>query len=384
MTDAADIVIAGGGPVGLALARALEQAGVGATVVSAGIPGADRPIALSHASCLLLERIGAWQRIEGTPIRTIHVSQRGGFGSTLIDHADHDLPALGHVVSYSRVVPALLGTIAAPTLPGTVTGWEQDGGRLRVSVATDGPSGSGTHTLQPKLLVLAEGTVPGMETTAALVTQRDYGQSALVARVKADGAIPGRAWERFAEDGPVALLPYGDLHALVWSVRPDEAQSLLSLPDPDFLRRLGKAFGRRAGTFRAVADRGVFPLELRVRDPAPAPRVLAVGNAAQTLHPVAGQGLNLGLRDAWELAELAGSQAPERIGDAEFVRAYLTRRKVDREGTVRATDLFVRLFGAADPVARFLRGSGLFALDMLPPARGFLARRMMFGARALP
>lgn len=385
MAEVADIVIAGGGPVGLALACALEQSGIGATVVSASTAASDRPIALSHASRILLERLGAWRGINATPIRTIHVSQRGGFGRTLIDHKDYRLPALGHVVGYSDLLPALGGALANKPVTGTVTGWEQDAEMLRVSVATD-TNASARH-LRARFLVIAEGTVPVTGAPpggAPPVMQRDYGQSALVAPVKTDTAPDGRAWERFTESGPIALLPFRDRFALVWSTHPEMAHALATLPDDEFLARLGTAFGRRAGRFVETGARGVFPLQLQVRTPVPEPRVLTIGNAAQTLHPVAGQGLNLGLRDAWELAELVGTLPRADIGGEAFIARYLQRRRLDRSGSVRATDFFVRMFSSRDPLARCARGSGLFALDMLPPARGFLARRMMFGARALP
>ena len=385
MADVADIVISGGGPVGLALACALEQTGLRTTIVSASTAGSERPIALSHASRMVLERLGAWRGLGATPIRTIHVSQRGGFGRTLIDHRDYNLPALGHVVGYSDLVPALGSALATTPVTGTVTGWERDAELLRIRVAAD--ADASVRELRARLLVIAEGTMPSAGTTQAgpvPTMQRDYGQSALVASVKTDTAPEGRAWERFTEDGPIALLPFRDRHALVWSAPPETVRALAALPDEEFLARLGTAFGRRAGRFIEAGPRGAFPLELRVRDPAPAPRVLAIGNAAQTLHPVAGQGLNLGLRDAWELAELAGSFPPHEIGSTEFVARYLRRRRLDRGASVRATDFFVRMFSSGNPLARCARGSGLFVLDMLPPARGFLARRMMFGARALP
>ena len=387
MPESADIVIAGGGPVGLALARALEQFGVRATLVSTSTTASDRPIALSHASRILLERMGAWRGLNATPIRTIHVSQRGGFGRTLIDHRDYKLPALGHVIAYSDLLPALGRTLDRKTMNGTVTGSEAEAGQITVRVTSDPDSGQAIQHLRTRLLVIAEGTLPAIDATSAGATpvrQRDYHQSALVASVKTDNSSEGRAWERFTEDGPIALLPYRDRYALVWSLQPDDAHTLAALPDHEFLARLGTAFGRRAGAFIEAGERGVFPLQLRVRDPAPVPQVLTIGNAAQTLHPVAGQGLNLGLRDAWELAELAGSWPRDEIGGAGFVEHYLRRRRLDRLGSVRATDLFVRMFSTDDPFARCARGFGLFALDVLPPAREFLARRMMFGARALP
>lgn len=387
MAESTDIVIAGGGPVGFALARALSRAGVPSRIVSAaGSPG-ERPIALSHASRLLLERLGAWRGLTATPIDSIHVSQRGGFGRTLIRHDDYGLPALGYVAAYSDLAPALADSLDPGPLGGTVTGWEHAGDRLHVSVSSE----SGVQVLSTRLLVLAEGTLPADKAprvpsgrTESAPRRRDYGQSALVATVRTEAAHEGRAWERFTADGPLALLPFRDRYALVWSARPDDARSLAGLPETEFLARLADAFGRRLGAFLEAGERSVFPLELSVREAAPEARVLAVGNAAQTLHPVAGQGLNLGLRDAWELCELARSQPPDSLGTAQFAERYLRRRRLDRRGSVGATDFLARIFAREDPLARCVRGIGLLGLDILPPARAFLARRMMFGARSLP
>lgn len=389
MAERTDIVIAGGGPVGLALTRALAQAGIPARVVSnAGVAG-ERPIALSHASRLLLERLDAWHEVRSTPIRSIHVSQRGGFGRTLMRRDDYALPALGYVAAYSELLPALAKGLAPEPLIGTVSGWKHEAERILVSVSSD----SGTQTLAARLLVMAEGALPGRQDrgqdvhasrSVSPTPHRDYGQSAIVATVKTEAAPDGRAWERFTADGPLALLPFRDRYALVWSTRPERAESLVALPDAQFLAQLGDAFGHRLGAFVDAGARTVFALGLRVGDPAPAARVLSVGNAAQMLHPVAGQGLNLGLRDAWELAELARKSAPDSLGTEEFVRHYLRQRRFDRGGSIRATDFFARAFAGDDSVARCARGFGLLALDIAPPARAFLARRMMFGAKALP
>jgi 2-octaprenyl-6-methoxyphenol hydroxylase len=205
-----------------------------------------------------------------------------------------------------------------------------------------------------------------------------------VAEVTAERPRHGVAWERFTPEGPLALLPHSDRYALVWSLRPGGASELLGLSDRDFLSRLRETFGGRLGDFRSVSRRATFPLSLRRGPITPAPRTLAVGNAAQTLHPVAGQGLNLGLRDAWELAQMLLDVSKEEIGSSEFLARYARGRRVDRYAGIGFTDFLVRAFSNSIPPLALIRGAGLAVLDTLPPARRFLARRMIFGARALP
>jgi 2-octaprenyl-6-methoxyphenol hydroxylase len=233
--------------------------------------------------------------------------------------------------------------------------------------------------MRARLLVLADG---GLTRGGARVT--DYGQQALVAEVTTELAPAGTAWERFTEEGPLALLPFRDRHALVWSMRPQAAETLRELPDETFLARLRKAFGGKLGNFLSTGPRSTFPLSLRRGPVRPSPRVLAIGNAAQTLHPVAGQGLNLGLRDAWELARMLLEISKEKVGERDFLERYARSRALDRYAGIGFTDFLVRLFSNSMPPLALARGAGLALLDILPPARHFLARRMIFGARALP
>ena len=367
-----DVAIAGSGPVGCALALALSGTAVSVARISAATEGADRPIALSHGSRLILERLGAWGAIRNSPIEAIHVSQQG-FGRTVMRCEECGLPALGYVTAYSELVAQLAGR--APAIAGTLTNWEpgENGVALRLSL------GEEEVGMRARLLVLADG---GTIRRAERVT--DYDQRAIVAEIKAERPPRGVAWERFTAEGPLALLPYGDRYALVWSVRPAAAENLLGLSDPEFLARLREAFGGRLGDFHSAGPRSAFPLSLRYGAADPAPRILAVGNAAQTLHPVAGQGLNLGLRDAWELAQMLLDVAKEEIGAPRFLARYVRHRRVDRYAGIGFTDFLVRIFSNSLPPLAAARGAGLALLDALPPARRFLARRMIFGTRALP
>jgi len=367
-----DVAIAGGGPVGCMLALALSGSAASVARIAGEVDIADRPIALSHGSRLILERLGAWSSIRNNPIETIHVSQQG-FGRTVMRCADYGLPALGYVTAYSELVAQLEDR--TPTVAETLRDWESahDGVALRLS------RGNEEVSMRARLLVLADG---GQIRRAQ--PMRDYQQHALVAEVTAERPRGGVAWERFTAEGPLALLPYADCYALVWSMRPTNARELLGLSDRDFLARLRETFGGRLGDFRSVSGRATFPLSLRRGPITPAPRALAVGNAAQTLHPVAGQGLNLGLRDAWELAQMLLDVSKEEIGAPRFLARYVRQRRFDRCAGIGFTDFLVRMFSNSLPPLALARGAGLAMLDSLPSARRFLARRMIFGARALP
>jgi 2-octaprenyl-6-methoxyphenol hydroxylase len=381
-----DVVVAGGGPVGATLALALRGSGRSVVLVEpqAKPGGPLRPVALSHGSRLVLERVGAFERIRTTPIEAIHVSQAGGFGRTLIRREDHGLPALGYVTDASQVAATLLDAALPERLAGRVAAWRVDGEHVTVTVDCSGAP----HRITARLLVVADGgQFPGDD-----LALRDYGQTAIVAVVRTEIVHRGRAWERFTAEGPLALLPFGEAaddahyrYALVWTVRAAEASRLAALPDDRFCATLGERFGRRLGRFVDVGPRASYSLRLWFRPSSSAgPRTVAVGNAAQTLHPVAGQGLNLGLRDAAELASLLGRTDPARIGDAAFVAAFGAARRFDRYATIGATDFLVRVFSNDDAPLRLARGLGLAALDLFPSARRLLARRMMLGARGLP
>ena len=220
-------------------------------------------------------------------------------------------------------------------IDGKVIDWKPGADHIEVRVART----AGGETLErARLLVLADGG------PAALAEHgRDYGQHAVVAEVRTERPHRNIAWERFTRGGPIALLPYQNRYALIWSIESDAAQSLLAEPEAEFLRRLGAAFGRRMGPFLSASPRTSFPLSLRHRRIAE-PRTLRVGNAAQTLHPVAGQGLNLGLRDAVVLAELIASTHPRELGSDAFLKQYTARRRLDRVAGIRFTDALVRLF----------------------------------------
>jgi len=382
-----DLAIVGAGPVGLALAgwlarrSATQHASI--ALIDAREPAASandpRAIAVSHGSRVLLDTL-AWPA-DATPIEHIHVSQRGHFGRTLIDRDEHALAALGYVVRYGSIVQALAGAVR-----GTRVDWltsttarapQQDADG--VTLTLDGPQGE--RPLRARIVINAEGGLFHEQQADAGKHRRDYGQTALVGTVTVSAPRPNVAWERFTHEGPLALLPLGGPrqadYSLVWCCTPDEAARRAALPDDAFLRELGGVFGERMGAFVAIAGRASFPLGLNAAQTLVSGRVAVVGNAAQTLHPVAGQGLNLGLRDAHTLVDTLSAQGFE----ATALATFNARRALDRRFTIGATDTLARLFTIDTGPLPLLRGAALTALEFVPPLKKAIARQMMFGQR---
>ncbi|MDP2794455.1 MAG: FAD-dependent monooxygenase [Sulfurisoma sp.] len=351
----------GGGPAGMALALALHKHGIVAEIFDARERGAakndKRILALSAGSRQILERIGAWHGIPATAIDTIHVSQQGRLGRTRLAAGDEGVPALGYVLAASELAAVLDIAVAAA---GIVY-------REKEKVGAGG-------TASYALTAWAEGAVADAD---AIV--RDYGQYAVLCTATTREPHRHVAWERFTPDGPLALLPFGNEYAVVFTCAAEQSSQLAALDDTAFLARLQTQFGKRLA-FTAVGPRVGYALGLRYREHVVAERQVWIGNAAQTLHPVAGQGFNLALRDIWELARTL-ADAPDP-GDAVLLARYAASRRLDRRAVIGFTDGLVRAFSNDFPPLAHARGAGLLALDLLPPARSFVARRMMFGARA--
>lgn len=395
VTDLRDIAIVGGGPVGLALAcQLLRTTPWRVTLIDAATPARaardPRAIALSFGSRQLLEQIGAWP-VAMSPIEHIHVSQRGRFGHVKLHHDDYGVPALGHVVRYGdlcQVLERALARAAEQAGPGRlerafetrIDAIEQDersgdGGSVRLAGKTLDERPAAFET---RLAVQAEGGLFHQQTAQA--RRRDYGQTAIIGHVTASRQQPGWAWERFTEEGPLALLPYEEHgtpgYALVWCCAPDQATRRLALPDEAFCAELGEMFGTRLGRFALTGKRHAFPLGLNAAPVTVKGRVAAVGNAAQTLHPVAGQGLNLGLRDAFALTDSLRAACT-----ADALQAFASRHRLDRAMTIGVTDFLPRVFGVRGALAAHARGASLAALSCLWPLKDALARHMMYGAR---
>ncbi|MDP5008454.1 MAG: FAD-dependent monooxygenase [Glaciimonas sp.] len=378
-----DIAICGAGPVGLCMAALLIKNGItpnrialidGKTVEQSRLD--PRSIALSYGSRQILQEVGAWP-LAATAIHQIHVSRRGHFGRTLIAREEYQLPALGYVSRYGNIITALT---ALPKLadirllrPHQVVSSNEKTDAVEIQL-------SDQQILSTRIMVQAEGGVFGAQADKEL--QRDYDQCAIVSHVHSSHPVPHRAFERFTDQGPLALLPQDDGYALVWCVQPATANDFLALDDAAFLQALSNAFGNRLGRFTHTSPRNSFPLGLNAR-PATSARSVAIGNAAQTLHPVAGQGLNLGLRDATVLARLLAQD----LSPASLEK-FAINRKTDRSMTITLTDVMARIFTNAQNntsvlshATQTLLGMSLGLIDTIAPAKKILAEQMMFGRR---
>jgi len=374
------VLIVGAGPVGAVCALALQQQGVAAQVLEAQPEDArvdTRTLALSHGSRLILERLGVWARLDdATPITRIHISQRGALGVARLAAEEANVPALGYVLPYASLTVALKRALADAGIAvdyGVAVTRIESGSEMASLHAADG------RVHAAPLVVVADG---GRGDTAPVPRfERDYDQTAVVCEVQTELPHASQAFERFTPEGPAALLPKGDRYALVWTASREDAGRIAALPDDEFLAALYRHFGGRQGLFLHASPRKTFPLKLAWTGSAAAARVVRIGNAAQTLHPVAGQGFNIGLRDAWELASLCGDTPGDGIGAAAMLAAYARGRRLDVLGGVGFTDFLVRVFSNDSAPLRHARGLGLLALEALPPLKAFVARRMMFGAR---
>jgi 2-octaprenyl-6-methoxyphenol hydroxylase len=400
-----DVAIIGGGMVGASLAAALSGSGVATMLVEGTAPGSaaqpsfdDRTTALGNASRRIFQGLGVWQRLAGeaAAIRTIHVSDAGRFGFARLTAQEQGIEAFGYVIP-NRVIGAALWEklrsatdvlLRVPARP------EQ------VSIGDSGVTFTlGGEAVAARLVVAADGAHSVVRTTAGIEAEvEDYDQIAIVANVAADRPHDGTAYERFTDSGPLAVLPlYDGSYGVIWTCRPERAAQVLSFDDATYLRELQERFGWRAGRFVRAGVRGSYPLKLSRAAATVAPRTVLIGNAAQALHPVAGQGFNLGLRDAAMLAEIiVGAHenvgSPRTVGLAERVGSpdgagpavdvgspdllgrFAAWRAGDRSGVIRFTDGLVKLFGDSRPGVGLLRNLGLLLFDLSPPAKSALAR----------
>jgi 2-octaprenyl-6-methoxyphenol hydroxylase len=381
-----DVAIVGGGMVGASCALAL--AGTGRSVVliegsaadSAAQPSFDeRTTALGNASRRIFEGLGVWERIraQAAAIRAIHVSEAGRFGFARLKAAEQGIDAFGYVVANRAIGAALWGALAnkadvsvrVPARPQTVQ-IAPDAVTLTIVDAA-----GVREQLQARVVVAADGAHSVVRAAAGIQAHvEDYGQVALVLNAQADRAHDGTAFERFTPAGPLAVLPLADgSFTVVWTVAPEHAVSLLGLPDAAFLAELQACFGWRAGLFVRAGPRASYKLNLTRAAASVALRTALIGNAAQALHPVAGQGFNLGLRDAAMLAELIAAGGAD-AGAAALLCQFADRRARDRSGVIAFTDGLIRLFGDTRKSVGVLRNMGLLLFDLAPPAKSMLAR----------
>lgn len=395
-----DVLIVGGGPAGASLACALRNVPLTVGVVEAApfslsAPPSydDRTLALAYGSRRIFEGIGVWEGIArrgATPIKRIHVSDRGRFGVTRLEAAEADLDALGYVVTFRTLGVALYEamqsqpnvTVIAPARVGAVT--LTDEAAAHVQVQTD----AGERVLTARVVVAADGTASPLREALGIATERIiYGQTAVVCSVTTERMPGGTAYERFTENGPMALLPVdAERSALIWTVATEQTDTVLARDDGAFRAELERCFGERLGRFVRVGRRQAFPLALlRAREDVRA-RFALIGNAAHTLHPVAGQGFNLGLRDVAVLAEVFAESAVagEDPGSLACLQRYADWRAGDNRATSALTHSLVRIFANDYAPLAWGRGLGLVAVDLLPPLKRRLIRQTSGLAGRLP
>jgi 2-octaprenyl-6-methoxyphenol hydroxylase len=381
-----DVAIVGGGMVGASLAAALAGSGRQLLLVESVPFGAaaqpsfdERTTALGNVSRRIFEGLGVWSSIapEAAAIRTIHVSEAGRFGFARLTAAEQGIEAFGYVAANRCIGAALWQALrAAPDLSLHAPARIANLVVTPESVCFTVVNGSGHAVpVRARLLVAADGAQSQVRAAAGIAADVvDYDQVAVVANIGCDRAHQGYAYERFTPAGPLAVLPRHDGGlAVIWACRPQRAQELLALDEDAYLARLQAQFGWRAGRFVRAGQRSSYPLKLTRALAGVALRTVLIGNAAQALHPVAGQGFNLGLRDAAMLAELIAGTAGD-VGAPSVLIRFIECRARDRRGVVGFTDGLIRLFGDSRPGSALLRNLGLLMFDLTPPAKDALAR----------
>ncbi len=386
-------MIIGGGLVGASLAIALDAAGIDAVMVEAAPPRVgdqpsydERNLALARATVNGLDAIGVWKHAaaQATPIRHIHVTRAGEFGSVQLDARRHGVDALGWTLPARELGAALLRRLDECTrlrrlAPARLTRLEPLAAGWRAHVETvDGPL-----SIDTPLLVGADGTTSFVREQLGIANERyDYGQTLFVCTVTPERDHAGRAYERFADSGPVAVLPLaGRRCGLVLTVPREEADAVAALDDAAFITMAQERFGWRLGRLSRPGKRHPYPIQRVAAEALVAARAVLVGNAAQTIHPIGAQGFNLGLRDALTLAELAAETADP--GDEAMLARYAERRAADREGTMAMSHGLIQLACLPQPLLAPLRSLAMLAFDRVPPLQRLLARRGM-GFRGEP
>jgi 2-octaprenyl-6-methoxyphenol hydroxylase len=396
-----DIIIAGGGMIGTSLGLALAPLQLRVAVVEAVARSDeqqpsfdDRSTALSRSSQRTFEAVGLWPDIvaASTPIKSIHVSDKGHFGFAHIDASEQNVEALGYVVInrvLGQVLQASLATVDGLDLICPARICEVSSSDEEVTTTVE--ESDGRRTLTCKLLVAADGANSSVRDMIGISASRvDYEQLAVIGNVLPEKAPDNCAYERFTASGPIAMLPIADDRAaFVWMLSPAEAEDLLALPDKAFTERLQDAFGLRLGKFSRVGKRAAYPLALTKANGLVANRSLVIGNAAHGLHPVAAQGFNLGMRDVAALCDcIADARGNNALtidcGSAAILEDYAEWRRSDQQKLVRFTDGIVRLFGDQRLPVRVLRNLGMLAFDMIPGIRKTFAKHTMGLAGRLP
>ena len=406
--DEVDIIIIGGGLVGASLALALKPSGKNVLLIESVHPQSDnhpsydeRTVALTHSAKLIFSAMEVWENIQAQaqPILDIHISNRGHFGQTHLSHKDAGTDALGYVVP-SRVIGDVLWAQLVKdknpriVAPARAINLQQHPDFCVVEMVQSEKISS----IKAKLVVLADGgrsavSEQWQHNTATSTQTTDYAQSAVLCIVSIDRPHNSRAYERFTDEGPLALLPYSNAptpgggagearYAVVWTTCRDNVATRMALSDDDFLSALQATFGDRAGNFSKPSPRNRYPLKRSTLSEPAGGRVIVIGNAAHTVHPVAGQGFNLGLRDVAQLAEIIFNLANSTLAEAELgspamLVAYTQARKRDTAMVNRFTHGLVAIFTHESRFVGVIRNVALNTIEHCPPAKRFLLRRTM-------
>lgn len=391
MSDTApsfDVVIVGGGLVGASLALALAETAHSVALVEAAAPPSfppswdERCIALNHGSHDIFRALGVWDElaVAAEPILSTHISERGRFGVARFTAQEAGLAALGYNIPVRHLGSALWQraqqTRTRLLCPAKLAGLKLEGDHVRLELLAE----QGPMRLRARLVVAADGAHSAVREALGIGAQaRDYGQSAIVTAVRPSRPHRGCAYERFTPEGPIALLPKpGGACSLVWTLPTEKATAMTACAAEEFLAGAHQAFGERLGEFRELGRRNAWPLARVMSERLTLPRVLFAGNAAQSLHPVAAQGFNLGLRDVAAIAaQLRTAGDP---GAAEVLAAYEDARAADRRRTSQFTDRLVRTFSNRLPGLSGLRHLGLLALDLTPPLKQAVLWQNLGGA----
>jgi 2-octaprenyl-6-methoxyphenol hydroxylase len=387
-----DLIIVGGGMVGASLACALQNTSLKIAVIEAFSVNSDhqpsyddRGIALAYDSQCIFEAMGLWSQLapHSTAITDIHVSDRGHFGATRLSAQAENVPALGQVITARAMGQVLNQALSQQQniemiCPAKVTSLNQHLDSIELILNDD-------RSLSAKLVVAADGgnsTIRQLLGLGAL--KRDYQQTAITANITPERQHRGRAFERFTDSGPIALLPMSDNRcSLVWSVKTGNETDIIKLSDQDFLAQLQDRFGYRLGKLIQVGQRNSYPLKLMQADQPVQQRIVLIGNAAHSLHPIAGQGFNLGLRDVAALADVLATTNDD-CGEAKLLHDYKQWRQQDQDNVIETTDTLVNLFSNSNSLLGHIRGAGLTVIDAIPPAKHWLAKKSMGLARKQP
>lgn len=392
-----DLLIVGGGLAGNCLALALKNSGLRIAIIEANSrehlhqsPAGDRALALASGTVMMLEQLNIWQGIShaATPIKHIHISDRGHFGKTRLSAEKEHVDALGYVITARDIETYVANLVTESDItliaPARVVGLMSGDNEVCVSLK----QGNESLTVSAHLLVGADGGLSSVRQLLDIPQQiTEYGQTAIVTTVKSTLTNNNTAFERFTSSGPLALLPVAKNQcAVVWTRTTQDAEELMTSSDSDFLATLQLCFGFKLGELSLSAPRRAFPLSLIRAEAMVSGRAVIIGNAAHQLHPVAGQGFNLGLRDVVKLAEMLTEQSElnRDIGETKLLQAYAASRKKDHDLTIGFTDTVVKIFSNEWLSLALVRNMGLTLLDHIPAVKKLLTRHAMGLAEKKP